>query len=402
MSDEHCWSSIVSSAADRAALRLPQSGGWLLNCDLPPGHIGLHASDGGHGPVGRRPWLFWADYARTADGVREVDPCSGRAGQAVCEMFAGHPGAHRFPAPVRPPAPVHVPQRSHAASSYDDYVSGSFHAPVAPAPVHSPLSGPLPVQSAPPVSQSSAPQSVNGYRPQPYTGQSDPPAGARRHAAPSESLPAIAPHQIQPQAAQPAPERVPTPITRVPVSPEPARGLESLHVHAPSPGPLPPTESFAAVRAETLSRLLPGSPETAAAPEVPRSETWNEARLNGADQNDAHQNGARRSGAHQNGAHQIGVYQNGARHEPLSMLEVHADSGIEARSLIEVIDASRPAPAQVISPAVSAASVAVQEVERAIATLPDEEYIVRRQVGDALREVAQALDKLAGSLELDH
>lgn len=118
MASQRCWSSIVAGSADRAALRLAPGTSSLLACELADGHSGLHASDGGRGSAGRRPWLLWGDAPGAGRSCRDIEACAGRdAGGRPCVLFAGHDGMHAFPvsrvpAAGAPPAaaPPHTPR----------------------------------------------------------------------------------------------------------------------------------------------------------------------------------------------------------------------------------------------------------------------------------------------------
>ncbi|GAA4670812.1 hypothetical protein [Gordonia humi] len=110
MSGGRCWSSIVATPDERAALRLGSDAEWLVGCVLPEGHPGAHASDGRQGSHGRRRWLVWGDFARGAQMLRDEEPCPITAlDGAPCLYYLGHSGAHRFGAPVPqviPPQPA--------------------------------------------------------------------------------------------------------------------------------------------------------------------------------------------------------------------------------------------------------------------------------------------------------
>ncbi len=99
MASQRCWSSIVAGYPDRAALRLDPRASSLIACELADGHTGLHASDGSRGGAGRRPWLLWGTAPGAGRSCRELAPCPGRSADGrACSLFAGHDGMHRFPA----------------------------------------------------------------------------------------------------------------------------------------------------------------------------------------------------------------------------------------------------------------------------------------------------------------
>ncbi|QTI69969.1 hypothetical protein [Gordonia polyisoprenivorans] len=98
MDSEGCWSTVVSTAAERRALGLPESAGWMLECRLPIGHRGNHATDGSITPRNdRRFWLEWNDFDPHAQSLIERNPCPVRSLEnAPCLYFHGHPGPHRY------------------------------------------------------------------------------------------------------------------------------------------------------------------------------------------------------------------------------------------------------------------------------------------------------------------
>lgn len=98
MNSEGCWSTVMSSNADRRALGLPASAGWMLQCQLGVGHRGNHATDGGAYPrTDRRFWLEWNDLDSRAQSLIERNPCPVRSAENVgCRYFHGHPGTHAF------------------------------------------------------------------------------------------------------------------------------------------------------------------------------------------------------------------------------------------------------------------------------------------------------------------
>ncbi|GAC78861.1 hypothetical protein SAMN04488550_0372 [Gordonia malaquae] len=104
MSGGRCWSSIVATSDERAALSLGPDAEWLIGCVLYEGHPGAHASDGDQPHHGRRRWLVWGDFARGAQMLRDEDPCpmAGVDG-SPCRFYRGHSGPHSVAAPAAPP-----------------------------------------------------------------------------------------------------------------------------------------------------------------------------------------------------------------------------------------------------------------------------------------------------------
>lgn len=135
MDSEGCWSTVVSSAAERRALGLPDTAGWMLQCRLGIGHRGNHATDGSaHPRADRRAWLEWNDFDPQAQSLIERNPCPVRSlDNAPCLYFHGHPGTHQFArsnghAPTAlsgmaarggspRPAPIEGPRASHAPTT---------------------------------------------------------------------------------------------------------------------------------------------------------------------------------------------------------------------------------------------------------------------------------------------
>ncbi|MBE7162427.1 MAG: hypothetical protein INR72_14385 [Williamsia herbipolensis] len=126
MVHDGCWSTVICTEAERAALGETSVGGWVLNCRLSIGHRGDHASDAEMVPrFDRRLWIQWNDTDAHAQSLIERNPCSAPA-VSPCMLFEGHPGAHWFapsnghaprpatPAPSPSPAQqgIDVPQRS--------------------------------------------------------------------------------------------------------------------------------------------------------------------------------------------------------------------------------------------------------------------------------------------------
>ncbi|MGO3327154.1 hypothetical protein [Gordonia sp. (in: high G+C Gram-positive bacteria)] len=98
MSGGRCWSSIVATHDERAALGLGADSEWLVGCVLREGHPGAHASDGAQAHHGRRRWLVWGDFARGAQMLRDEDPCPiVELDGTPCLYYLGHSGPHRYP-----------------------------------------------------------------------------------------------------------------------------------------------------------------------------------------------------------------------------------------------------------------------------------------------------------------
>lgn len=126
-----CWSSVVATVHERAALALTPTHDWLVACVLPAGHDGAHASDGAQEHAGRRRWLLWGDYARGAQNLADEFECSAQAlDGAPCMFFAGHGGHHRYAAPLGEDFPA---TESARQSVPQQFVSQQF-VPQPPAP----------------------------------------------------------------------------------------------------------------------------------------------------------------------------------------------------------------------------------------------------------------------------
>lgn len=121
MVHDGCWSTVICTEAERAALGDTSVGGWVLNCRLSIGHRGDHASDAEAVPrFDRRLWIQWNDSDAHAQSLIERNPCSAPA-VTPCLLFEGHPGAHWFApsnghAPRPTPPPTHAPSASPAQS----------------------------------------------------------------------------------------------------------------------------------------------------------------------------------------------------------------------------------------------------------------------------------------------
>lgn len=153
MDSEGCWSTVVSSTAERRALGLPDSAGWMLQCRLGIGHRGNHATDGGQYPrADRRYWLEWNDFDPHAQSLIERNPCPVTSPENVpCLYFHGHPGPHGF-ARSNGHAPTALTgiaaAGAHGPSGGHHHASPGFPPPPAE-PVHSgPSTGDLPVMAA--------------------------------------------------------------------------------------------------------------------------------------------------------------------------------------------------------------------------------------------------------------
>ncbi|WAC53633.1 hypothetical protein [Gordonia sp. SL306] len=113
MNGEGCWSTVVCTPAERAALGLTGQSEWLLHCRLAAGHQGNHATDASIRPrADRRLWLEWNDFDDHAQSLIERNPCSVRSPQgAACLYFESHGGAHFFaPSNGHAPTAVRGPQ----------------------------------------------------------------------------------------------------------------------------------------------------------------------------------------------------------------------------------------------------------------------------------------------------
>ncbi|MFT4127400.1 MAG: hypothetical protein QM662_14370 [Gordonia sp. (in: high G+C Gram-positive bacteria)] len=117
----------------------------MLQCRLPVGHRGNHATDGGAGRQGRRHWLEWSDFDHSVQSVTQRDPCPVQTPeQASCWFFRGHPGAHVF-AHVNGHATV--PGGAAGPPSRQPGPPGSASSVVARSHLHfSPSTGDLPVE----------------------------------------------------------------------------------------------------------------------------------------------------------------------------------------------------------------------------------------------------------------
>jgi hypothetical protein len=116
MVHDGCWSTVICTEAQRAALGNTSVGGWVLDCRLSIGHRGDHASDAETVPrFDRRLWIQWNDADAHAQSLIERNPCSAPT-VTPCMLFEGHPGAHWFapsnghaPRPPVSPTPAASP-----------------------------------------------------------------------------------------------------------------------------------------------------------------------------------------------------------------------------------------------------------------------------------------------------
>ncbi|ALG86320.1 hypothetical protein [Gordonia phthalatica] len=123
-----CWSSVVATVQERAALRLTPTHDWLVACVLPAGHDGAHASDGAQQHAGRRRWLLWGDYARGAQNLADEFECSAQAlDGAPCMFFAGHGGHHRYAAPLGEDFPANPSPQPFAAPPFPAQADSGRH-----------------------------------------------------------------------------------------------------------------------------------------------------------------------------------------------------------------------------------------------------------------------------------
>lgn len=108
MNGEGCWSTVVCTPQERAALGLTGRSEWLSSCRLSSGHRGNHATDASpHPRHDRRLWLEWNDFDDHAQSLIERNPCTTRSRHgAHCVYFEGHGGAHFF-APSNGHTPTH-------------------------------------------------------------------------------------------------------------------------------------------------------------------------------------------------------------------------------------------------------------------------------------------------------
>ncbi|MEO9329385.1 hypothetical protein [Gordonia aurantiaca] len=197
MHGEGCWSTVVCRPTERAALGLSEDSEWLLQCRLPIGHRGNHATDASTRPRhDRRLWLEWNDFDNRAQSLIERNPCAVPSPDGNrCVYFAGHGGAHFF-----------APSNGHAPSVMTGAGTGNQHRP---APAASTQVPPTP----------------------PATRPAGPPQRAGSHRLPDS-------HQPAPPAVPPAPE------TREAAEPVYRGGRRASNAEAPAPDGSPTTEGY--------------------------------------------------------------------------------------------------------------------------------------------------------------
>ncbi|MDY6811758.1 MAG: hypothetical protein SW127_22580 [Actinomycetota bacterium] len=183
MNGEGCWSTVVCTPSERAALGLTGQSEWLLHCRLVAGHLGNHATDASSHPrVDRRLWLEWNDFDDYAQSLIERNPCAARSPQGTgCLFYEGHGGGHFF-APSNGHAPTAVQRPPQAAPPQ-----------AAPPPGGAPQQQSTPGRPTPrPPARPPAPPRAAG-EPRPAQ-QSPGRSGPMRPAAPRPSTPAPADH----------------------------------------------------------------------------------------------------------------------------------------------------------------------------------------------------------------
>ena len=218
-----CWSTVVCTPAERAALGLTAQSEWLLRCRLAAGHPGNHATDASSHPrTDRRLWLEWNDFDDRAQSLIERNPCRFVNEYGLgCLFFEGHGGPHYVaptnghakPRPTPPPAPsAPMPAAPmHPAGPS----SGERH--VLPRHDRQPRSGVMPTQPPP----------MPGHLPPGE--QFRPPPPQQPYAPPGR-------HAPMPQSA-PFPQPPPAPSPRPPaVSAGPAFGEPSVVGYPQDPG----------------------------------------------------------------------------------------------------------------------------------------------------------------------
>ncbi|GAC67040.1 hypothetical protein [Gordonia soli] len=219
-----CWSTVVCTAQERAALGLTSDSEWLLTCRLGAGHRGNHATDASSRPrADRRLWLEWNDFDDHAQSLIERNPCSIRnPSGAACLYFEGHGGPHFYaptnghaPTAVRPPSqgtgPV-PPQAGPPMPQHQNFTPPNHPPQNAP----NPAGQPQYFQSAPgqpqpfgqPGSHQPYPQQQPGPQ-QPFQPHISQPHVAQPHISapqPAAPMPSVRPaHSLPPEAAPPTP-----------------------------------------------------------------------------------------------------------------------------------------------------------------------------------------------------
>lgn len=390
MERDRCWSSIVAGPADRAALRIEMQISWPISCELPAGHSGPHASDGGRGGTAPRPWLLWGDFARTPQARRELPPCAVKSiDNSACTLFDGHGGPHAFA--------MTAPRRASARPRPAPASGRAAPAPAAPAP------RPAPAPAARP-SRPGGGLPAEGVAPGTPGWGFPMPTARSRPVPPPATGPAPRPADPAARPADPAREPATAPPARHAVDspdglPGPAAGRQEKDQHVGGKdkdkhGKRKRRDEQSA-RHERPGGRVEEAAGTAAGPENPL----------GPD-----------DVAPAVGAHALS-----------SMIQINDYADATRTSLIEVIDpdgrprtvvapvTAAPAEAQPpVEPEVVAPDVVAPEVPVAVATevagltaiaaqaasaIPDDQFLVRRQVADALQDVAAALAKLADSLD---
>lgn len=417
MAPDRCWSSIVVGPADSALLGLRPGGSSLVGCDLSDGHSGLHSSDGGRGGTVRRAWVMWGDYARGPQAGRILDPCHGiSAAGSACTLYEGHGGAHRFlAAPVAAPDPLTPPPRYSA----------------------SPPSYPIPAASVPSAPFPAAPSSAAVWPTQPAPRARHGLAEAAGPGAPRVAPPAQAPTA----AAAPIPAGRSADPLRTTVDPV-RRGA------VPDPSPSPPKPATPPSAPQTIPVVESHEPEETVTDEVePSKHGKQKPAKHGKGKGKGRNKGStgdfpappppasagpevRVSDLRDLGSLlQVNEYADRSR---TSFIEVIESDG-SSRTVVAPVSAApqtasapaTPSPTAhrharvadsvpenedrfaelstmnvtTVAASTAAASQAVESVSAAVEALPDEQLLVRQQVGEALRDVAAALSKLAESLD---
>ncbi|RPA59045.1 hypothetical protein EF294_14595 [Gordonia oryzae] len=259
MDSEGCWSTVVSTAAERRALGLPESAGWMLECRLPIGHRSNHATDGSTSPrTDRRVWLEWSDFAPHAQSLIERNPCPLRSLEnAGCLYFHGHPGPHLYARSNghAPTAMSGMAAGGHGPAVQYSSAPGYSTQGTAPGPSgsHGPSTGDLPVAGAgvrgshrmpePPRPELSRPEPF-GPEPSssapPIVGESDYRGGRRStDSAPPHDQTHGRRHSVDVPASRPEPTLAPDQpdVAAVAAGPTPAESAaqESAHAHDTHP-----------------------------------------------------------------------------------------------------------------------------------------------------------------------
>lgn len=130
MNGEGCWSTVVCTPAERAALGLTGDSEWLLHCRLAAGHSGNHATDASPYPRSdRRLWLEWNDFDDRAQSLIERNPCTVHSLQgAPCLYFESHGGPHYF-AQSNGHATPHRPRNGQSVTGRTNRSASPFRPP---------------------------------------------------------------------------------------------------------------------------------------------------------------------------------------------------------------------------------------------------------------------------------